>query len=205
MNNKNVLHRTCWNAAEHCGICSVSVTVPQDSTHRSVTQFLVGSLQSQGSLGPAGQEVGVRDHHCHQTPLGGGRVRVKQQEVDPGSAVHLLLTCRLSPCTKTWATASLRTYTFSIFSGAMYSPCASLKMCFFLSTIFRVPFWSRREHRRYWLPAVQLHPISSTPDSTHVTKGNYTWQVSETLTKYRYCIRISYWYRYLNYYTSKKF
>ena len=29
---------------------------------------------------------------------------------------------------------------FSIFSGAMYSPCASLKMCFFLSMIFKVPF-----------------------------------------------------------------
>ncbi|TNN66004.1 hypothetical protein EYF80_023760 [Liparis tanakae] len=44
-------------------------------------------------------------------------------------------TSRLSPCTKTCATASHLMYMFSIFSGAMYSPCASLKMCFFLSTI----------------------------------------------------------------------
>lgn len=36
----------------------------------------------------------------------------------------------------------------SIFSGAMYSPCASLKMCFFLSVIFRVPFCNKpgQEH-----------------------------------------------------------
>lgn len=52
---------------------------------------------------------------------------------------RILLTCRLSPWTKTWATGPLRTYTFSIFSGAMYSPWASLKMFFFRSMIFRTP------------------------------------------------------------------
>lgn len=35
-------------------------------------------------------------------------------------------------------------YMFSIFSGEMYSPWANLKMCFFLSIIFSVPFYMRK-------------------------------------------------------------
>lgn len=54
-----------------------TTTLNQDSKYPCVTQFLVGSLQSQGSFDPAGQEVGVRDHHRHKTRLGGTRVRVK--------------------------------------------------------------------------------------------------------------------------------
>ncbi len=57
-------------------------------------------------------------------------------------------TCRLSPCTNTWATGSLRTYTFSIFSGAMYSPWASLKMFFLRSIIFRTPLYSQNSQVR---------------------------------------------------------
>lgn len=44
--------------------------------------------------------------------------------------------CKISfflPYTKHWATNLHLAYTFSIFSGAMYSPCANLKMFFFLS------------------------------------------------------------------------
>lgn len=51
-----------------------------------------------------------------------------------------MLTCKLSPWTNTCETASHLKYTFSIFSGAMYSPWASLNMCFFRSMIFNVPF-----------------------------------------------------------------
>lgn len=36
------------------------------------------------------------------------------------------------PYTKHWATNLHLAYMFSIFSGAMYSPCANLKMFFFL-------------------------------------------------------------------------
>mmetsp|Transcript_14212 Transcript_14212/g.35080 ORF Transcript_14212/g.35080 Transcript_14212/m.35080 type:complete len:234 (-) Transcript_14212:1491-2192(-) len=44
-----------------------------------------------------------------------------------------------SPYTNTCATSGLRWYTFSIFSGAMYSPCASLKMFFLRSMILSAP------------------------------------------------------------------
>lgn len=54
-----------------------------DSKYLRVTQFLVVSLQSQGSLGPAGQEVRIWDHHCHKTRLGRTRARVKKPQVGP--------------------------------------------------------------------------------------------------------------------------
>lgn len=37
--------------------------------YRSGTEFLVAALQSEVPLGPARQEVRVRNHHCHQTRL----------------------------------------------------------------------------------------------------------------------------------------
>lgn len=54
------------------------------------------------------------------------------------------VTRKLSPCTKICCTGALLLYTFSIFSGAMYSPWASLKMFFLRSVIFRVPFYRRQ-------------------------------------------------------------
>lgn len=38
-------------------------------------------------------------------------------------------------------------YTFSIFSGAIYSPWDNLKMCFFLSMMRSVPFWVDNKSR----------------------------------------------------------
>ena len=66
------------------------------------------------------------------------------------------------------------TKTCSIFSGAMYSPWASLKMCFWRSMIFRAPLWfqtlrTKNQDRRIWLLFVmsQTLPVNT----CNVTRG----------------------------------
>lgn len=117
-------------------------------SHLVFTQFRVGPLDA-FLLEPHGEEVRVGHHDTHQARLKRRRVRGKlahagaERKLADELRVHVppwIHTCKLSPWTNIWATGSLRVYTVSIFSGAMYSPCASLKMCFFLSVIFRVPF-----------------------------------------------------------------
>lgn len=122
-------------------------------THWILAQLFVGS--SDPSLfSPADKHLRVRHHYSYEVGL--ARPNTKTNQMRPlckeasnptqrGVAWSQgALTCKLSPCTNTWSTGTQRVYTFSIFSGAMYSPCDSLKMCFFRSTMRSVPFWQQR-------------------------------------------------------------
>lgn len=88
------------------------------------------------------QDLRIWNHEANQPGLRTENIGWEGLKVCTLCRDYFNHTWRLSPCTKTWATGPLRTYTFSILSGAMYSPWASLKMFFFRSIIFRTPLCS---------------------------------------------------------------
>lgn len=114
-------------------------------THWVLAELLVGS--SDPSLfSPADKHLGVRHHYSDEVGLRRRETQLPEEALNPTrpDPVTRAPTCKLSPCTNTCSTGTQRVYTFSIFSGAMYSPCDSLKMCFLRSMMRRVPFWEER-------------------------------------------------------------
>lgn len=118
-------------------------------THRVLAELFIGSGDP-SLFSPADKHLGVRHHYSYEVGLArpkhderlGDDACEKKKEASNSTpnVVTRAPTCKLSPCTNTCSTGTQRVYTFSIFSGAMYSPCDSLKMCFFRSMMRRVPF-----------------------------------------------------------------
>lgn len=76
------------------------------------------------------------------------------------------LTFKLSPWMKICMTNGDRMRMFSIFSGAIYSPCDNLKICFKRSIIFNVPL-----SIHFPISPVWSHPFAS--NTSRVRSGSF--------------------------------